>query len=587
MSTELKAKADFKVFLWLVWYHLGLPEPTPLQYDIAEYLQNGLKRKVIEAFRGIGKSYITSAYVVWCLLKNPDENIMVVSASKDRSDAFARFTRLLVTDMPLLRHLRPRHGHGFDSVEKWTVGPAKPSQFPSMKSVGLYGQLTGFRADRIVADDVEVPNNSETQTQREKLRERVKEFAAILKPSPKEGVKILDPDIQPSKGSLEIIYLGTPQVEDSLYNVLPTRGYDVRVWPARYPATEVETKYVGELSPLLKQRMVEGAEVGTPTDTRFDDKDLIERQLEYGKSGFALQFMLDTSLSDAEKFPLRCSDLVLMDVDLDVGPEKVVWATGPERFLDIPCVGLSGDRFFSRMAVDQEHWQPYESRVMTIDPSGRGKDETSFAIGYLLNSQIFIKDCGGLRGNGYDIKTLTKLATIAKQNKVDVVMVEPNFGDGMFNQLFRPILHEVYEGCGLEETERSSHQKELRIIHSMEPVMNQHRLIFDKTMVRRDYSDFDETDAHYSVRRLIYQMTRITKDRGALVFDDRLDALAMLVRHYVASMTGDVQEQADEKRAGALEEELENFVNGLGILPDGSAIQPTQKTWVSDMIPKA
>ncbi len=45
---------------------------------------------------------------------------------------------------------------------------------------------------------------------------------------------------------------------------------------------------------------------GTATDPRrFSDDDLLERELSYGRAGFQLQFMLDTRLSDAERYPLK------------------------------------------------------------------------------------------------------------------------------------------------------------------------------------------------------------------------------------------------------------------------------------------
>ena len=68
---------DFRNFLYLVWRHLNLPEPTPIQYDIANYIQNGPRRLVIEAFRGVGKSYITSAFVVHQLLINPELTLLL------------------------------------------------------------------------------------------------------------------------------------------------------------------------------------------------------------------------------------------------------------------------------------------------------------------------------------------------------------------------------------------------------------------------------------------------------------------------------------------------------------------------------
>lgn len=143
---------DFRVFLYFVWKHLNLPDPTPVQYDIAYYLQHGARRKVIEAFRGVGKSWITSAYVIWRLLLNPQLNFLVVSASKDRADNFSTFTLQLINDIPLLNHLIPRDDQRSSKIA-FDVAPAEPDHAPSVKSVGIFGQLTGGRADEIIADD--------------------------------------------------------------------------------------------------------------------------------------------------------------------------------------------------------------------------------------------------------------------------------------------------------------------------------------------------------------------------------------------------------------------------------------------------
>ncbi len=193
-----------------MWKHLGLPDPTPLQYDIAHYLQHGPKRSIIEAFRGCGKSYLTSAYVVWRLYWDIDLKIMVVSGSKERADAFSQFCLRLIYDMPDLRHLAPKDGRS--SLIAFDVAGCTIDHSPSVKSVGITGQLTGSRADLIIPDDVETPRNSQTVVQREKLENAVTEFDAVLKPLP----------------SSRIIFLGTPQCEDSLYGKLRTKGYELR-----------------------------------------------------------------------------------------------------------------------------------------------------------------------------------------------------------------------------------------------------------------------------------------------------------------------------------------------------------------------
>ena len=66
-------KDDFKLFLQALWDQLDLPSPTRAQYAIADYLQHGPKRLQIQAFRGVGKSWITGAFVLWTLFKDKEK----------------------------------------------------------------------------------------------------------------------------------------------------------------------------------------------------------------------------------------------------------------------------------------------------------------------------------------------------------------------------------------------------------------------------------------------------------------------------------------------------------------------------------
>jgi hypothetical protein len=534
---------DFRNFVFLVWEHLSLPNPTPVQYDMAEYLQNAPKRAVIEAFRGVGKSYITSAFVCWKLLLDPETKVLVVSASKVRSDDFSTFTQRLINELPILHHLKSREGQRQSKVA-FDVGPCQASHSPSVKSVGITGQLSGSRADIIVADDVEVPNNSMTQTMRDKLSEAVKEFDAVLKPD----------------GS--IVYLGTPQTEMSLYETLPERGYEVRIWPSRYPDEKQVIRYSNKLAPFIQDKLDRGSVVGDPTDPlRFDAEDLLERELSYGRSGFALQFQLDTSLSDADKYPLKLSDLIIMGVDSEKAPEKPVWTRDPRNKLsDLPNVGLPGDFFYSP-ETKLGDWIPYNGSVLSIDPSGRGKDETGYAVVKMLNGYLYVTECGGLRG-GYKNENLEALSVIAKRNEVNLILIESNFGDGMFMELLKPVLRKIHN-VTIEEI-RSSVQKEKRIIDTLEPVMNQHRLVIDPKVIEKDYKTVQdypvETQSRYM---LFHQMTRITKDKGALIHDDRLDALQMAVQYWVDFMAADAEMEIRTRKEELLDIEIENFINGV------------------------
>jgi len=536
---------DFRNFLYLVWSHLNLPDPTPIQYDIAEYIQHGPKRRVVQAFRGVGKSWITSAFVVHQLLLDPTKNILVVSASKQRADDFSTFTLRLVTDMPLLRHLIPTENQRNSKVA-FDVGPAPASHAPSVVSKGITSQITGARADLIIADDVESMNNSQTQTMRDKLSEAIKEFDAVLKP---DGA---------------ILFLGTPQTEGSIYAALPERGFKTRIWPARYPKKTQLPRYGDQLAPKIAREVLDDEElVAQPTDPkRFDAEDLLEREASYGRTGFSLQFMLDPSLNDIDRYPLKLADLVIMSLNPREGPQKPVWASSAENMIqDLPNVGMPGDRFYGPVTLGDGSWAPYTGSVMAIDPSGRGADETSYAVVKMLNGFLFVTDAGGFPG-GYSEDTLKRLAMVAKNQEVNLIRIESNFGDGMFTQLLKPVLAKIHR-VTCEEV-RHSQQKERRICDTLEPVMNSHRLVIDRKVIETDHDSTRHLPPEKALRyQLIYQMSRVTRHRGALAHDDRLDVLAMAVAYWAEQMAQDADDQISRRKDEALRDELEKFASGV------------------------
>jgi hypothetical protein len=559
--THRKMHDDFRVFLWWLWKQLGLPDPTEAQYEIAEYLQHGPKRRIVMAFRGIGKSWITAAFVIWCLLRDPNERIMVVSASEYKALEFCTFTKACIETLPLLHWLLAKPNQR-DSTLAFDVGPSGPHQAPSVRAVGITGQMTGGRASKVVFDDIEVPNNSLTEGKREILTARAREM----------GGAILMPTIGQSIG------LGTPQSVQSIYGGFEERGYEIRVWPARYPTDAQEANFQGRLAPgILRRLRDDNGLVGRPTDPdRFDEQDLAEREAEYGRSGFNLQFMLDTTLSDGTRFPLKFRDLIVTDIDSEVGPDRLLWASGPaQEIKDVPNVGLTGDRFYGPLN-QPESFSEYEGSVMVIDPAGRGKDETSYAVTKSLHGKVFVTRWGGLAG-GYDGETLKQLVLIAKEQKVNLVKIESNFGDGMFTALISPIFTELYP-CTVEEYSVHT-QKELRIIDKLEPAMNQHRVVMDKEIVLKQNADLPE-DAGERERYYngFYQMAYLTKDRGALKQDDRIDILAEGVGHWVESVDRDEAKAASRSKEKKLDAELQKFARGIKNLRPKKGVRPSLKS---------
>jgi hypothetical protein len=538
----LALRGDFKLFLQALWQQLDLPSPTRAQYAIADYLQHGPKRLQIQAFRGVGKSWITGAFVLWTLFNNPEKKIMIISASKERADNMSIFLQKLIIETPWLSHLRPKSDEARWSRISFDVN-CSPHQAPSVKSVGITGQLTGSRADLMILDDIEVPGNSMSEMLREKLLQLCTEAESILTP----------------KKDSRIMYLGTPQTVFTVYRKLAERNYKPFVWPARYPRSL--SHYEGLIAPQLQEDIDTGAEAWQVTDPdRFSNDDLLEREAAMGRSNFMLQFMLDTSLSDAEKFPLKFADLVITSVNPTQAPDAVVWCSDPRNVLrDLPTVGLPGDYFYSPMQLQGE-WSDYTETICSIDPSGRGTDETAATYISQKNGFLYVHEVRAYR-DGYSDNTLLDILRGCKRYNVSKLLIETNFGDGIVAELFKKHLQQTKQAIAVEEV-RANVRKEDRIIDALEPVMNQHRLIIDRGVVEWDYaSNKDAAPEERLLYMLFYQMSRMCREKGAIRHDDRLDSLAQGVKYFTDAMGISAYEAVKQKRMDDWQDLLQTFLD--------------------------
>jgi len=536
-------KDDFKLFLQALWEELGLPAPTRAQFAIADYLQHGPKRLQIQAFRGVGKSWITGAFVLWTLFNDPERKIMIISASKERADNMSIFLQKLIIDTPWLSYLQPRSDESRWSRISFDVN-CTPHQAPSVKSVGITGQLTGSRADLIVLDDVEVPGNSMTELMREKLLQLCTEAESILTP----------------KDDSRIMYLGTPQTTFTVYRKLAERNYKPLVWPSRYPRRKKLSQYEGLLAPQIQEDLDMGAEEWEVTDPdRFSEEDLIEREASMGRSNYMLQFQLDTSLSDAEKFPLKMADLVVTSVNPTSAPDNVVWCSDPANVIkDAPTVGLPGDYFYSPMKLQGE-WGPYAETICSIDPSGRGSDETAAAIISQRHGFLYLHEMQAYR-DGYSDDTLLHILRRCRKYKVTKLVIETNFGDGIVSELFKKHIQQTGQHLDIEEI-RANVRKEDRIIDSLEPVLNQHRLVVDRGVIDWDYrSNKDSSPESRLLYMLFYQMSRMCREKGAVKHDDRLDCLAQGVKYFTDALAINAHDAIKLRKREEWESVLEDFL---------------------------
>jgi len=540
--------------------------PTKQQLGILDYLENGPDRQIVTAYRGCGKSFLTSVYALWRLRRDPfREKVLLVGATADKAIEISTFMLRLVRDIDILQPLQPLPD-GRGSVNAWDVGPSIVDQSPSVRAVGILSpSLTGKRCTVAIGDDIETLSNSITVLKQERLAAAITELEAIRKPS--------------VEGELprQTIFLGTPHLESSLYlRLRRERNYQARMWPARYPdpSSEDWDAYEDCLAPSIAAEVEEDAGlVGVPTDPeRFGHDELLKREMSMTRASVQLQYQLNCRLSTLEKYPIRLGDLIVMDLDGKALPEVITWASGPDqRIDDLVCTGLGADRHYHRPMVTQgwisadETWRC----VMAIDPSGRGADEMAWAVVAELNGNLFLLESGGTT-QGYSEEVLKVLAMRAKRWNVTQVVVESNFGDGIFSHLLAPVMNRVHP-CGIEEI-RVNMQKERRICDVLGPVIQQHRLVVSGDVIRKDYQEAERNVDGGHERSLMFQLSRITTERGALSKDDRIDALALAVQFWGEAAAQDQQRKASEREFEMWQHQMQMAGDETGASIDALAL---------------
>lgn len=548
-------KKSFKNFLWKAWNSLGLPRPTGLQYDMADWLHLGPDLSVTMAFRGAAKSYTTVGYCLWDLYCDPDEIVLTVSATSGFAGLNAQFAFQMLLNFDWLAHMIPRTDQRRSALA-FDVAGARPKKFESFKADSLFGQITGRRATLIVPDDVETPQTSDTDGKRTLLRARYGEL----------GGAILLPD-----GKIKT--LGTAQNEQSLYPELVTdKGYGIRMWPILYPDTEQQKKYGSWLAPSIVEALSRNPHLaGTSTEpSRFDEADIAARELAWGRTEFDRQFRLFLDAGISQASPLKLRDFMVIEwAPPSEGkplllPPEMRWGPAPERIIkDLDYDSLSGDHFYYPLLSSKpEEWRPAEYVKMYVDPAGGGSDETTWTVEASLNALGFLCHQGKSL-DGYSDGVLTQIAKDAKLWGVQYIKVESNFGQGMFGALLRPKLAEVNHPCNIEEDRKGTVSKEQRIVATLEPALTGHRLVLNLAVLREDYTvsyqGIEDTKRRFY--RLTYQLTRLTKTKGCLAHDDRVDCYASSVQELIDLLKQRTEDARKNDREAALQEEIQRILD--------------------------
>jgi len=552
---------DFTNFTAYLLREQGLADsPTKQQCAVTHWMQHGPRKQLTVAYRGLGKSLLASYYALWRLRMDPNEKVLVVSATAIKATDFTTFMLKTMADVDILQCLIPGPNNRFSGVA-FDVAPTTVEQSPSVRALGVQAQTTGQRCTCAILDDVEVLSNVITQLKQERVAHAVEEIESIIKPD--EG-QLLE---------RKILYLGTPHTEASIYlRLVRERNYSARYWPALYPK-ELDS-YEGNLCPRMEAEVTQDPGLaGEPTDPeRFSHEDILQRQASLTKASFELQFMLNTRLATLDRYPIRLGDLVVMDIDGTSLPETVVWSNQPDcRLQDLVCVGMGADRFYHR-PIFQNGWVSRDETwrcVLAIDPAGRGADELAWCVLAELNGNLFVLESGGST-LGYADEVLQHLARTAKKWQVNYVVAEANMGDGMFSALLKP--HMVREHPVTIEEVKHNIRKEVRLCDTLGPLIQQHRLVVTTRVVRQDYRMTDEDPENGYSRSLFFQASRLTAEKGCLSHDDRLDALAIACAFFVEAAAQD-QNRAQQARADQLQQEAyEAWMDETGAAVDALAL---------------
>ena len=571
---------DFRAFAELGMLYLGF-ELSDIQADIAEFMQKGRAKRMVQAQRGQAKSTLAALYCIWLMLQNPTSRVLIVSGGEKQASDIALMIIRLINNWTLLCWLRPDVSKGDrSSVHAFDIHYSLKGidKSASISCVGITANLQGMRADFILADDVETQRNSMTQTEREKLQLLIKEFAAICITG-------------------EIMYLGTPQTKDSIYRLLPARGYDVRVWCGRYP-TDAELERYGAgvtIAPRIMQAIINDPTLqtgggiegnrGKPTDDgHINEAVLQEKELEYGEEGFSLQYMLDTSLSDALRTKIKLSDMIVLSVDNNTVPEKLHWSAEQAKLFKDGKDNVKDSRMYNAAGVS-DIFVPFEHKVMTLDPAGAGGDELSFAAGGATNSFIYLLSTGGFVG-GTTKNNIESVIEKMISLDIHVLDIEKNMGHGTVSALFverieslknlARLSDEYVEGIctrlGLTHRQLeaklteigiteyySTGQKERRIIDTISPITRRHKLVVSVQAIE---DDWEYCQKHAPEKRLQYsafqQMSNITYDRNSLVHDDRADCVQRLVESLSSFLSRDEEQASVVREEAVVSEFLKN-----------------------------
>ncbi len=427
---------DFELFA-AMWNCLQNQSTPHVHFRIIRWLEQqkslGQRRLLLMAFRACGKSTLIGLYVVWRLLREPNERILVISADEMLAGKMVRNIKRIIESHPMTLHLKPPKVDQW-GIDRFTVMREKELRDPSVLAKGLHGNMTGCRADIIICDDVEVPNTCDTSEKRRDLREKLAETDFILMP---EGT---------------LIYVGTPHTYHSIYSKKVAADHEDGV-----PFLSLYERFT---LPLLNQK---GLSVWPERYTKSKVKELA---IATGPNKFASQMLLQ---------PVNIANGRLDSSLLEMYEGEIAYVKELNR-LEINNV---------KMASAAAWWDPAFGSL-------KG-DRSVLAICYQdADSHYWLQHIEVIQtqaGDAQDIATqqCSRVATLLKKYRMPSVSIEIN-GIGKFLPgILRRELSKLNVPCSVLEV-TSRRPKDIRILEAFDVVLAARHLHVHKAVMETPFA---------------------------------------------------------------------------------------------------
>ena len=493
---------------------------TEAHMAIVDAWMEGEPHIIIMAQREQSKTTVMGLLDGWSIVQNPHARITVFGGRAKLATSISSMIIKVLRKLPLLSCMMRTESGANESTTLFEVHPTLKGtdKTPNIQPISLRAGSQGERNDFAHCDDLETLTNSASSIGREKNKTLTEEISSQTK--------------------RRMWVLGTPQVKDSLYSYLESKGFKTYIIPGRFPTPEQRPMYGDRLARWVDAKIAQRPDLqtgggadgtqGKPVCAEYLGEDVLQRrETAQSKSMYLLQTMLNTSMINMFQAPLTWSKVML----IHSSPQYPI-TIQPSAFKSEIVESLRQEY---RFAVPADIPSPYAAPTMiitAIDPALGGKtdpDRTAIVTIAVMKGWVCIIGMRSVEG-GYSEERINEIAKAVAQHRPDVIRVEKNAGYGMFTQILTPAIRRIDPATWLPEIkdEMSRGQKEPRIIDEVEPLFGAGAVAVTRAALKEHDDSLaglpEEDQAKHSMLR---QVENITREKNSLPHDDGADAFAM------------------------------------------------------------